>query len=60
MSELAAQHVLTDRFDSEDFPATITNPPEVAEIVLQRLIDAGIEIGRTGVETQKEPPNGEG
>ena len=34
----------TDPFDSEDFPATITNSPEVAEIVCQRLVDSGFEI----------------
>jgi hypothetical protein len=34
----------TDPFDNEDFPATITNSPEVAEIVCQRLVDSGFEI----------------
>jgi hypothetical protein len=34
----------TDPFDSEDFPATITNSPEVAEIVCQCLVDSGFEI----------------
>jgi hypothetical protein len=29
----------------KDFPATTTNPPEVAEIVIQRLIAAGLKIG---------------
>jgi hypothetical protein len=43
-------------FDSGNFWAMITNPPKVAEIVLQRLIEAGAEIGPNGVETQKEPP----
>jgi hypothetical protein len=44
MSELTPQHVLTDLFDSDDFPAAISNPQEAAEIVIQRLIDAGFEI----------------
>jgi hypothetical protein len=26
---------------SEELPETITNPPEVTEIILQRLIDSG-------------------
>jgi hypothetical protein len=45
---------------SKNFPATITNSPEVAGIVLQRPVDAGFKIGGTGVETQKEPHDAEG
>ena len=56
----ALQYVRTDFFDSENFPATITNSPEVAGIVLQRPVDAGFKIGGTGVETQKEPHDAEG
>ena len=41
---LTLQHVLVDLFDSDDFPVPIPNPEEAAEIVIQRLIDAGFEI----------------
>jgi hypothetical protein len=44
MSELTPQQFLTDLFDSDDFPAAISNPQEAAEIIIQRLIDAGFEI----------------
>jgi len=39
----------TDPFDSEDFPATITNSPEVAEIICQRLVDSGLKSNRPKV-----------
>jgi hypothetical protein len=46
----------TDPFDSEDFPATITNSPKVAEIVYQRLVDSGFEIkSAESAETREEP-----
>ncbi len=44
MSELTPQHVLTDLFGSGDFPAEILDPEHAAEIVIQRLLDAGFEI----------------
>jgi len=44
IADVTPQHVLTDLFDSDDFPAAISNPQEAAEIVIQRLIDAGFEI----------------
>ena len=44
MSELTPQHVLTDLFGSGDFPAEILDPAQAAEIVNQRMIDAGLEI----------------
>ncbi len=44
MSELTPQHVLTDLFGSSDFPAEILDPVHAAEIVIQRLHDAGFEI----------------
>jgi hypothetical protein len=44
MSELTPQHVLSDLFGSGDFPAEILDPEQAAEIVIQRLIDAGFEI----------------
>jgi hypothetical protein len=44
MSELTPQHVLADLFGSGDFPAEVLDPEAAAEIVIQRLIDAGFEI----------------
>jgi hypothetical protein len=44
MSELTPQHVLTDLFGSCDFPAKVLDPERAAEIVIQRLRDAGFEI----------------
>jgi hypothetical protein len=43
-SELTPQHVPADLFDSDDFPAPIPDPEAAAEIVIQRLTDAGFEI----------------
>ena len=42
MTELDPKDVLTDLFDSDDLP--LPNPEAAAEIVIQRLIDAGFEI----------------
>jgi hypothetical protein len=44
MSELTPKHVLVDLFGSGDFPAEVLDPERAAEIVIQRLIDAGFEI----------------
>jgi hypothetical protein len=44
MTELTPQHVLACLFDSDDFPAAIPDPEAAAEIVVQRLIDAGFEV----------------
>jgi hypothetical protein len=44
MSELTPQHVLTDLLGSGDFPAEIIDPEHAAEIVVQRLLDAGFKI----------------
>jgi hypothetical protein len=44
VSELTPKHVLVDLFDSNDFPVPIPDPEAAAEIVIQRLIDAGFEI----------------
>jgi hypothetical protein len=41
MSELTPLHVLADLFDDGDLP--VPNPEAAAEIVIQRLIDAGFE-----------------
>jgi hypothetical protein len=44
MSELSPMHVLTDLFDSGEFPAEVLDPVHAAEIVIERLRDAGFEI----------------
>jgi hypothetical protein len=44
MSDLTPQHVLADLFGSADFPAEILDPEAAAEIVIQRLLEAGFEI----------------
>ena len=44
MSELTPQEVLEDLLGSGDFPAEVLDPVHAAEIVIQRLIDAGFEI----------------
>jgi len=42
LTELDPKDVLTDLFDSDDLP--LPNPEAAAEIIIQRLIDAGFEI----------------
>jgi hypothetical protein len=42
--ELDPRDVLADLFGSGDFPAEILAPEAAAEIVVQRLIDAGFQI----------------
>ena len=41
---LTPKDVLVDLFGSGDFPVPILDPEAAAEIVVQRLIDAGFEI----------------
>ena len=48
MSALTPQHVLTDLFGSGDFPAEVLDPGHAAEIVIQRLNDAGFKIESAG------------
>jgi hypothetical protein len=48
MSELTPKHVLVDLFGSGDFPAEVMDPVHAAEIVIQRLIDAGFKIESAG------------
>jgi hypothetical protein len=43
-AELIPKHVLAELFGSADFPAEILDPEHAAEIVVQRLLDAGFEI----------------
>jgi hypothetical protein len=44
MSELTLRHVLVDLFGGADFDHEILDPERAAEIVVQRLIDAGFVI----------------
>jgi hypothetical protein len=48
MSELTPRHVLVDLFGSGDFPAEVLDPVHAAEIVIQRLNDAGFKIEPAG------------
>jgi hypothetical protein len=41
---LDPKDVLTDLFGSGDFPAEIIDPEHAAEIIIERLRDAGFEI----------------
>ncbi len=41
---LTPKHVLVDLFGGADFDREILDPEQAAEIVVQRLIDAGFEI----------------
>jgi hypothetical protein len=43
-AELTPKHVLVDLFGSADFDHEILDPEQAAEIVIQRLLDAGFEI----------------
>ena len=47
MRELTPRDVLVDLFGSADFDHEILDPEQAAEIVIQRLIDAGFEIKAT-------------
>ena len=47
-NKLTPQHVLADLFGSGDFPAEILDPERAAEIVIQRLNDAGFKIESAG------------
>jgi hypothetical protein len=45
VSELTPKHVLVDLFGSGDFPPEILlDPAHAADVVIQRLIDAGFKI----------------
>jgi hypothetical protein len=44
VSELTPKHVLVDLFGGADFDHEILDPEHAAEIVIQRLNDAGFEI----------------
>jgi hypothetical protein len=42
--ELRPREVLADLLGSGDFPAEVLDPEPAADIIIQRLIDAGFEI----------------
>jgi hypothetical protein len=44
MNELTPQHVLADLFGSDDFPAVVLDTEHAADLVIDRLRDAGFEI----------------
>src|ERR1700726_4632729 len=58
MSELTPKHVLVDLFGSGDFPAEIIDPAHAADVVIQRLLDAGFEIipARSAAISLSGPP----
>ena len=51
MSELTPRHVLTDLFGGADFDHEILDPEHAADIVIERLRDAGFEIKPRGPAT---------
>jgi hypothetical protein len=53
--ELHPREVLADLLGSGDFPAEVLDPEAAAEIVIQRLIDAGFMI-----KDQERPPRSAG
>ena len=53
MSEFTPQHVLTDLFGSGDFPPSILlDPAHAADVVIQRLREAGFAIRPAAREEQ--------
>jgi hypothetical protein len=44
MNALTPKYVLVDLFGGGDFPAEIIDPEHAADVVIQRLIDAGFKI----------------
>ena len=44
MTELTPRHVLVDLFGGADFDHEILDPERAADIVIERLRDAGFEI----------------
>jgi hypothetical protein len=49
VSELTPKHVLVDLFGSGDFPPEILlDPAHAADVVIQRLLDAGFKIESAG------------
>jgi hypothetical protein len=46
--ELHPREVLADLLGSGDFPAEVLDPERAADIIIQRLIDAGFEIRGAG------------
>lgn len=50
MSEITPKDVLTDLLGGADFDHEILNPEAAADLILQRLIDAGFTIVPTTME----------
>jgi hypothetical protein len=50
MTELTPRDVLSDLFGSADFPVEILDPDHAADVVIQRLHDAGFNIVPTTQE----------
>jgi hypothetical protein len=48
MSELTPRHGLVDLFGGADFDHEILDPEHAADVVIQRLLDAGFKIVPTG------------
>jgi hypothetical protein len=48
MNELTPRHVLADLFGGADFDHEILDPEQAADIVIERLRDAGFEIKPAG------------
>ena len=48
MSEITPRHVLVDLFGGADFDHEILDPEAAADIVIERLSDAGFEIVPAG------------
>jgi len=52
-SELHPREVLADLLGSGDFPAEVLDPERVAEITMQRLIDASSEVVPAGTRPKE-------
>jgi hypothetical protein len=49
-SELTPRYVLADLLGSADFPVEVLDPDKAAEIIIQRLVDAGFAIRPASIE----------
>ena len=55
--DLRPQEVLADLLGSGDFPAEVVDPDGAAQIIIQRLIDAGFEIVPAALADGGDAPN---
>jgi hypothetical protein len=58
MSELTPRHVLVDLFGGADFDHEILDPERAADIVIERLADAGFKIVSAGEKILNFPGAG--